>query len=904
MKEDTQQSLEIILSPQGHLYLDGSSGNAWDFLRSYFSKNPALGLIHLGIRDFGASLATSFSFWQGFARQLITQVCRKSHSTDRTAPIIEAPNQSELDMLLNQAFIIRGFEYLTPDLLLSLWKDMADALRQEIHDFSGTVQDYLKQFNPNWNLVGRVCFHLAENKNDPTRPFAFLATYTSQLSQGAKAQHLPLKRALQDYAGELNREILLALLLPVQKASNASVFLDGMVKSGAIFQAQSWTAHEAYQFLRDIPLMESSGIMVRVPNWWNSQKPPRPKVSVRVGQQKSLLGLNTLLDFDMSIVLDNGDTITREELQQLLNSSEGLVKIKGQWVEIDRTRLQSVLKHWHEVQEAAKEGISVAEGLRLLAGGNLKGLEDQSADNMSAIDWSSVVAGDWLKLLLQKLRDPAAEEHGEVDALLNKHLKASLRPYQIVGVKWLWLLYQLRLGSCLADDMGLGKTIQVLSLLLLAKYHAPASNAQKKPHLLVVPASLIGNWQAEAAKFSPNLTMLIAHGSANHRSQDLQGIDLVVTTYGYLHRTEWINKTEWDLAILDEAQLIKNPGAKQTKAVKDLKSQVRLILTGTPVENQLNDFWSLFDYISPGLLGTNKDFANYAKRAAKDPVSEQQRFLTTLRSLTQPYILRRLKSDKRIIADLPDKMEMLAYCTLSQEQISLYQQAVNELGQKLEQVDAIQRRGIVLSYLMRLKQICNHPNQWLGYREYSDEASGKFQRLQEICQEIASKQEKVLVFTQYREIIPALSALLERVFGKPGLCLDGSTNVNKRTQMVASFQEEQGPPFFVLSLKAGGTGLNLTKASHVIHFDRWWNPAVENQATDRAYRIGQQKTVLVHKFVCRGTIEDKIDELISSKQKLAQDLLEGSSELALTELSNEQLLQMISLDLKKVMSDV
>jgi non-specific serine/threonine protein kinase len=511
-----------------------------------------------------------------------------------------------------------------------------------------------------------------------------------------------------------------------------------------------------------------------------------------------------------------------------------------------------------------------------------------------------VVAGEWLKTVLEKLRNPHKFPEESIEIILKEHLQGSLRPYQLAGVQWLWLLYQLKLGGCLADDMGLGKTIQVLSLLLLVKHKG------SRPHLLVVPASLLGNWLAEAARFVPTLKLYVAHSSANRleKLDELAEIDLVITTYANVYRLAWLKEVSWDLLILDEAQVIKNPEAKQTRSVKELKSQVRLILTGTPIENRLGDLWSLLDFTSQGLLGSSKAFSSHVKKASKDNTSPQySHFISTLRRLTQPYILRRIKSDKTIISDLPDKTEMQSYCFLSKEQIHLYQQAVDELSQQLEKKQGIERRGLIFSYLQRFKQICNHPVQWLGYGEYTQEASGKFIRLQEICEEIAAKQEKVLVFTQFKEIIPALSDFLTKVFVREGLVLHGEIPVKKRADLVASFQREQGPPFFVLSLKAGGTGLNLTRASHVIHFDRWWNPAVENQATDRAYRIGQKHPVLVHKFICRGTIEEKIDIMISSKKNLAKGVLEGDKELVLTELTNEQLLDLISLDIQKALGE-
>ena len=381
-------------------------------------------------------------------------------------------------------------------------------------------------------------------------------------------------------------------------------------------------------------------------------------------------------------------------------------------------------------------------------------------------------------------------------------------------------------------------------------------------------------------------------------AQTLAEVDLVITSYGALLRYGWFSGTSWRVAVIDEAQAIKNPGAKQTRAVKSLSAHTRIALTGTPVENRLGDLWSIFDFTHPGLLGTGRAFGRYVRRLA------EAKTYSPLRQLVRPYILRRLKTDKSVIADLPDKTEMKAFCYLSAAQAALYQKAVEELAEALDRSDGMARKGVVLSFLMRFKQICNHPSQWLGDGGWQETESGKFTRLRELAEVIASKQEKMLVFTQFREATQPLAAFLGDVFGRAGLVLHGGTAVAKRKELVRRFQDDELIPFFVLSLKAGGAGLNLTAASHVVHFDRWWNPAVENQATDRAFRIGQSRNVLVHKFVCRGTVEDKIDQLIESKQTLVKDVLEGGAELQLTELSDQELLNLVALDIHSAQANV
>lgn len=737
-------------------------------------------------------------------------------------------------------------------------------------------------------------FHLAENKGNHEAPFAFLATYTHRLSDKGNTQYLPLGRALQEYAGEKNKAQILQLLLPVQKGAKESVFLKSLVDTGEIFHPLAWDPKDALCFLKDIPIFEASGVIVRVPNWWKVSNPPRPKVSVTVGGKKdSLFGIDSLLEFSVKLTLD-GEELTQKDIQAILSSTSGLALIRGKWVEIDHQKLKEVLDHWKVIEKASDGGISFIEGMRLLSGASIG---SDSAEKISgkSLDWVQVTAEGTFSKILEQLRDPDGKLKDELNP--GNLLRATLRPYQQTGLNWLWLLNRLGLGACLADDMGLGKTIQVLSLFLLLK-----RNEQKPtpPSLLVVPASLLGNWQAEIERFAPSLRYKIVHPSAFLTTQSLipqdlcNSMDVVITTYGYVGRQPWFIETNWNCIVIDEAQAIKNSGSKQTHLVKSLKGRHRIALTGTPVENRLSDLWSLYDFLTPGLLGSGKDFSRFIKTAEKNESHGQY---AALRNLVRPYLLRRLKTDKRIISDLPDKTEVAAYCALTKTQAVLYQQSVEELAGKIETLEGIQRRGVVLSYLMRFKQICNHPSQWLADNGYQPVESGKFTRLREITEQIAAKQEKVLVFTQFREMTDPLSRFLASIFGRPGLVLHGGTAIKQRKELVNKFQDEQGAPFFVLSLKAGGTGLNLTAASHVIHFDRWWNPAVENQATDRAHRIGQKKNVLVHKFICRGTIEDKIDHMISSKQSISKEVLEGSGEVILTELSNTELLKLVSLDI-------
>jgi non-specific serine/threonine protein kinase len=790
-----------------------------------------------------------------------------------------------------------GAEYLTPEVLGALWQELDAAFGIELAESKCGIQDFLKRRNPAWNLVGRVHFNLAENSKDPDAPFAFLATYTTRLSANAKAQHLPLGKALGEYAGAANKDRLLSLLLPVQRASETCAWLKTLVDSGEIFHPLRWTPQEAIQLLRDVPHLESAGVVVRMPATWRANRPPRPQVSAQIGGKAPAgLGQDALLDFQMEVTLD-GARLTAAEIHDLLAKSDGLALVRGRWVEVDQERLRRMLEHFREVERtAAEKGLGFREAVRLLAGA---AVADGGATADGDTEWSQVVAGPWLAETLKGLRSPEGLARIDPGAALH----ATLRPYQQVGVRWLYLIAKLGLGACLADDMGLGKTIQVLSLLLVLKRQTAG---QQQPSLLVAPASLLANWASEIERFAPGLKAIVAHPSALPAAalktvapERLGDVDLVITSYGSLLRVPWIQEAAWQLVVLDEAQAIKNPDAKQTRTVKALKARARFALTGTPIENRLGDLWSIFDFVNPGLLGSSKEFTNFIKGLANRPHNSYG----PLRELVRPYILRRLKTDKTVISDLPDKTEMKAFCQLSRKQAALYEQSVKEMAAQLEEAEGIQRKGLVLSFLMRFKQICNHPSQWLGDGSWSEDDSGKWARLRDIAEVIAAKQEKMLVFTQFREVIAPLASFLGSVFGRPGLILHGETEVKRRKEIVRRFQEDEAVGFFVLSLKAGGAGLNLTAASHVVHFDRWWNPAVESQATDRAFRIGQTKNVLVHKFVCRGTVEDKIDELIESKRQLSTDLLEGGADLLLTEMKDEDLLKLVALDINKALKE-
>jgi non-specific serine/threonine protein kinase len=900
-------SVEIAISPGGRLFVEPATelvpvvNERWvSRLEAAFDASAAEGLLLLATDALTLSVPPSPAYWRDFARGYLQRLCHTGGVDAGPVPVLP-PEHDNLSEFVQGAPPMRGGEFLTTGLLERLWQEFGALVIRE--SAAAGLSGWLKSKNPLWQTVGRVTFHLAENKRDPNRPFAFLATYTHRLSEQGKPQHLPLTRALQEYAGTKNKAALTSLLGPVQRAAEKSDLAHQLVETRQLFQPLAWTPHDAHRFLRDIPLFEESGLLVRVPDWWKGGRPARPQVTVRIGEKpSSLLGLESLMDFSVEISLE-GERLTAAECRQLMAAKEGLLLLKGKWIEIDRERLNQVLAHWQGIEKGAADGVPFLEGMRLLAGMG-RGDDGNPLAEPETREWSQVMPGEWLRKTLEAMRDPSVIEGFDPE----RDLRARLRGYQREGVRWLWFMTRLGLGACLADDMGLGKTIQTLALLLQLKRETACAESAV-PSLLVAPASLLANWKSEIARFAPTLDVFFAHPSetppqtlkdaAADSAHTISGRNLVLTTYGLLTRLSWLRQTEWRLVVLDEAQAIKNPAARQTCAVKQLRAQARVALTGTPVENRIGDLWSLFSFICPGLLGSATEFGRTIKRLSND----QGRHFAPVRNLTRPHILRRLKTDKSVISDLPEKTEVEAWCGLSKAQAALYQQSVKELVEKLDTATGIQRRGLILAFLMRFKQICNHPSHWLGDGAFDPNESGKFLRLRELGEEIAARQEKSLVFTQFKEMTGPLATHLEGIFGRPGLILHGATRVKERQSLVERFQQDGGPPFFILSLKAGGTGLNLTAASHVIHFDRWWNPAVENQATDRAFRIGQKKNVLVHKFVCRGTIEERINSLLEEKKSLATELLEGGGEKLLTEMPDDELLRFVALDLKSAVPE-
>ena len=656
------------------------------------------------------------------------------------------------------------------------------------------------------------------------------------------------------------------------------------------------TAQEAFDFLRDCaPHLERSGFGLLTPPWWNK---PGTQLGVRLklGSTSAATGEASVSSGQLS--LDNlvryrwelsiGDTaLTHEEFNALVALKSPLVQIRGQWVQLDPEQIEAAIQFWEKQKDLAGE-MSLHEALQLGLGGE----EDHNGLRVEGVEMD-----DWLTGWLDKLR---GDETLELLPPPTK-LQAELRPYQQYGYSWLHFARRWGMGVILADDMGLGKTLQTLTLVQQIKDEMGGLPA---PILLVCPTSVVTNWRLESEKFTPDLSTLVHQGADRLRGEDFvttaQETDIVLTSYALVRRdADAMRQVNWLAVALDEAQNIKNANTKQARVIRGLSADFRLALTGTPVENRLSELWSIMHFLNPGFLGGQQKFRKQFVLPIEK--SGDEAAVQRLRKLTQPFILRRVKTDPTVITDLPDKQEVKVYCHLSEEQATLYEAVVQDALQAIEaqNEDGIARKGMVLSMLMQLKQVCNHPVQYLHqgetYNPFEDNnRSGKLQRFHDLLDEVLSEGDRLLLFTQFTEMGDLLKRYIQERFGAQALFLHGGVPAKKRAEMVERFQGDDGPPVFILSLKAGGTGLNLTNANHVFHFDRWWNPAVEDQATDRAFRIGQTRNVLVHKFVCLGTLEERIDRMLEEKKALADSVV-GSGENWMTEMSTAGLRELVKL---------
>ncbi len=681
------------------------------------------------------------------------------------------------------------------------------------------------------------------------------------------------------------------LLTDLGRASRLFPILEESLKS-AHPRELALSTEEAYAFLRQsVPLLEQSGFGVLVPPWWQKNS-ARLKVKLKLKPKSDpkvslgLMGLDSIVSYDWNAAVGDSE-LTEEDFERLVNLKTPLVQVRGQWVELRPEEIEAAISFFQKKRKRGEMKLGEALGLGLGQGMSETGLQV-----------ATVEGNGWVKDLL----DGLTQDVGWSTIDVPNAFYGTLRPYQLKGVSWLAFLKKFGLGACLADDMGLGKTAQLIALLLYDRAHRNG-NGKQNATLVICPMSIVGNWQRELRRFAPSLKVMVHHGMERLSGQafvdEVEKHDVVITTYSLaLRDKEHLAPITWEQVVIDEAQNIKNEAAKQTQAIKKLDANYKIALTGTPVENRLSELWSIMEFLNPGYLGSGTEFhKNYAT-----PIERYHNVkrADALKRLTQPFILRRLKTDKKIIQDLPEKMEMKVFCNLTQEQASLYEAVVQEMLARIEEADGIERRGLVLATLIKLKQVCNHPAQFMGDGSRLEQRSGKLNRLEEMLEEVVAAGDKALIFTQFAEMGTLLRTTLQERLNREVLFLHGGTLKKQRDMMVQRFQEERrGSPLFILSLKAGGVGLNLTAANHVFHFDRWWNPAVENQATDRAFRIGQKKNVQVHKFVCVGTLEERIDQMIEQKKELAESII-GNGENWLTEMSTSQLKELFTLSREAV----
>ncbi len=884
--------MNAAVTPDGKLLLGGKERKAGDVLLGLLRKDGLL------------ENSEEWIFLRRVGRAFMVRLCRSRERETEAALAAALPDERELAELLFDRPPFDGGEFLNTEMLRGWCRELACEIGKSCRESNQSLSSWIAGVDPLWDHVGRVAFHLAPNPADVDghRPFLFLATFIYRLGESGEPKHLPLGSALKNFADD--RETLRSVLAPIRQAAEKLPFLAAMTDDGRIYQASPLSPREGYEFLQGMEVFDALGIEVRFARLWEKKRPPRleVKLSLDAGPKTSHLASWALLRFSASAVID-GRELSEEELDALAASEGGgLIRIKGEWVEADPGRAAELLRLWRSRGNAMK--LTLAQGLRLMAG--------LPAAGVPAFDRAEAV-GHLAEVLATRNLPPAHP--------LPEELSRQLRPYQRNGVIFLRKLTDLGMGALLADDMGLGKTVQILIYLETLRREGELEGV---PALVVSPASLLRNWLAESERFTPDLRFKILH--AGELSEDeivsfrddpagfLKRFDVVIVTYALISRGTLPGGVEFPVLIADEAQAIKNPASRQSRALRAIAARRRIALTGTPVENRLSDFWSIFDFLNPGLLGTWEEF--------RTAIEALEGHYAPLRKLTGPYILRRLKTDRAIAADLPDKTEFCAYVRLSALQAALYRATVEEMRVELEAESESEfgssrtgtrspdaesgensrRRGVVFKYLTRFKQICNHPAQFTGKPDWNPELSGKFQMLAELLYPIVAKHEKVLIFTQFREMIEPLHEYVSHIFGRPGLVLHGGVPVGVRAGLVERFQSRSGEPFFILSLKAAGTGLNLTAANHVIHFDRWWNPAVENQATDRAYRIGQHRNVLVRKMVCLGTVEERIDRMIREKRHLMEELTvaAGTAEAEICRMNNAELLQFVQLDWREM----
>ncbi len=859
-------------------------------LERAFARSAADGMLDLLRFGLPVGAGAELQWLHARVRERLLQFLRAHRRGQEEAFSLLAPSPAECAAWLEGMPPFEGVP-VSASMLRAWFEGLQPALCRAAAKDACSEEEWLSRLGEGWRQLGTLCFHLAENAGEGAQeaPFAFLATFIHTVGQEGRPRHALLGLAPRLLAED--RPAFLSLLRPLRRAAEQSAFLAELINSQAVYRPCAWSARQAYDFLSAAPVLEACGIELRIVNLWKTL-PPRVELEVKLDvaagkdakpDKAPSLNIHSLLRFVPQVAL-GGLPLSEEELRELMAGEDGLVRFRGEWIRLDQEHLQKLMNSWRQAARMAAGGIPLMVGLRYLLGKRSSALP-----NLPPVEEGvSLAASERLAAALSNLRLGALEPE------LPPALAATLRAYQREGVRFLLSVTEAGFGACLADDMGLGKTLQLIAWLCHLHGQGVLDHGAA---LIIAPASLLGNWQEELARFAPQLSCVILHPYAlsaadaalmqRRPEQLLSGAQVALTTYDMATRNAMLARCEFPALVLDEAQAIKNAASQRTQAIQRLGicSPRRVALTGTPVENGLGELRSLFEFLNPGLLGSEKDFSAMVREMGSD--------YAPLRRLVRPFLLRRLKSDPALLPELPGKTEQPAWCLLTPEQARLYAREVENLQAVIHEPDPQTRLALVLPILGRFKQICNHPAQYTGEGFYDPALSGKMNRLGHLARQIAAAGDCCLVFTQYRSLIEPLHDFLMGIFGAPGLTLYGGTPLAERRRRVAAFRHAGGPRFFVLSLKAAGTGLTLTRARHVIHFDRWWNPAVENQASDRAYRIGQTQPVLIHPLITRGTIEENIHHMLRRKTAMADALFAGGLEKMLLQLDAAELLALV-----------
>lgn len=845
-----------------------------------FTDGMITGLYNLVRWHLGSRLPAGVSYLREFTKAMFTHWLLEERATG-------APPGPSHDGLINAwigvALETPGLETLSVNVLHKIWERTRQEMINEVA-MSGlkTFAGYMARAGASWSRLGTIVLKLEDTMEDRARPFVLTASYVNGVTGSRSVVMTPLSVPI---FGECRVPGLRAFLFDlVRRAAQCNSVVRRLVESQEIFSSASLIPRDAHAFVRDAPALEALGIEVTLPRWWKDLKQPEIRVRTRVGAgAPKPIGIGTVLDLHTSYVVGEHELTEAEWRKFTRDNPGGLAYIGDEWVDLIHARIRAAVDASKRVDELrAQGGVTLPQAVELIRSRLPESEPSTPSPSVAAL----FEPGEWFGNALSAIE--RREYRREV--LPGPRLRADLFGYQRQGVAWLSMLLDAGVGACLADDMGLGKTLQVIALIVaLLRREDPG------PHLIVVPPSLIANWKCEFENWARTIDLGIVYG----RKAEFRHHYVTLTSYETLSRRQDLQQQEWGLVTLDEAQEIKNPKTISAQVVKRLRARMRVCLTGTPVENHFGELWSLMDFLNPGYLGARAEFVAYCENLLKGGEG-----LRPLRDRVRHFVLRRVKTDPEIIPDLPTKVEVTVYCWTTELQSDLYAQTYAALRDEFDKAESRARQGIAFKVLGELKRICDHPALILRDGRFDEEGSGKFIRLRELAETIAAGGDRMLIFTQYQKMTGPIAAHLEKVLGKPGTILDGTVPVKRRQELVAEFQEDDGPPFMVLTYGVGGTGFNLTAACHVILFDRWWNPAVESQAMDRAFRIGQTKGVVVHKFVCRGTLEEKIDDLIRLKYELAKSLFSADDdpddpeapERALSRLSSEELLSLLALD--------